>query len=122
MMLKVEVTIVGKIELQGYSESAIDKLVTRKFNHFSEQLFGRYGITITKDEYVFLSTLWPRKKKKSNKGNAVIGILTIKDTEVEVVKSIHPPRLLLTALPMKWDKDQKKKFAAFKRHEAKLNS
>lgn len=100
---------VGKINLEGYSESAMEKLITRKFNHFSQQLFGRYGITITKEEYIFYSLLpYLQKEKKDKKRMAVTGILRIKEVEVKVVKCLYPPKLLLTALPIKKNKREQK--------------
>ena len=113
----ISVKVVGKIELKS-SQSGIDKTIIRKFNHFFERLYGRYGILLTMDEYIFFSSLWPRKKIKSKDGKSIIGILTIKDVDVKVVKSLLPPKVLLTALIIK-KKDEKKKLAAFERHRIK---
>lgn len=113
----MDVKIVGKIDLKT-TETVIEKIILRKFNHFSERLYGRYKISLSLDEYIFLSGLWLRKSRKSKNGKSLIGILTIKDTEVKVVKSLLPPCVLLTALPIK-KKDDSKKLAAFERHRAK---
>lgn len=113
----MELKIVGKIELKQET----DKTLIKKFSHFSERLYARYGILLTMDEYIFLSGLWPRKTKKSKDGKCIIGIITIKETDVKVVKSLLPPCVLLTALPIK-KKDDNKKLAAFERHRLKQES
>lgn len=76
------------------------------FRHFSQRLSERYGLLISFDYYLTLSSLFLRSGKfkvKDDGQTHMHGYLIIHDVKVRVIKSTSWHKLLITALPLKND-------------------
>ncbi len=95
----IDVKIVGKISKIILDASDYQTTVFNNYSHFRSRLKERYGMEITKEEYLELSSCGYYKTTFIGIGIKYI-IINFKGVEVFAIKQKKKYKLLLTALPI----------------------